>query len=236
MAHLQLPDLLTLPPSDLKIVTLPDGGRELRLSNTIWNKGVGPLELEGAFNPETQKTRVEQHFSSLGGETFTRLVGEFIWHFAHDHWHFEGFSIYELWSLAPDGELDKLVSSSEKVSYCVIDTDIVDRERDDFSPYRRYVGCGQALQGLSVGWGDTYESHLDGQSIHLPALQDGFYALRSTANPDAILLEADYDNNTALVYLEIRGPELKRVALAEFFEWRCQESGGQAPEGLACWN
>ena len=41
-----LPDLRTLPPSDLEIVILPDGARELRLSNTIWNSGAGAPELE----------------------------------------------------------------------------------------------------------------------------------------------------------------------------------------------
>lgn len=234
ISELILPDLLTLPPFDLKIVTLTDGSRELRLSNTIWNSGAGPLELEGSLNPITHKTRVEQHIQMQTGPQFSRMVGEFIFHESHDHWHFERFSVYELWKLTPTGRLDKLVSHSTKISYCVIDTDVIDPDRKDFSPIKRYQHCGQNLQGLSVGWGDTYMSHLDGQSIHLATAGDGFYALKSTANPDAILLESNYQNNTALIFLEISGESLKLVDLAEIIERRCMENNLGYPPELIC--
>jgi Lysyl oxidase len=233
-SHLLLPDLQTRPPYDLEITVLPDGAHELRLSNTIWNSGTGPLELEGSFNPATSRTRVEQHVAVPGGKTLNHLVGEFIWHAQHDHWHFEEFSVYELWTLAPDGKLDKLVSSSEKISYCVIDTDIVDSQMEGYSSLRIYQGCGKSLQGLSVGWGDTYKSHLDGQSIYLPFARDGFYALQSTANPDAILLEADYENNTGLTYLNISQGKIELLDLGAYFDQRCQEGDGLGVTGIAC--
>ena len=99
------------------------------------------------------------------------------------------------------------------------------RSNEGFTPRRRYYGCGQALQGLSAGWGDTYKSFLDGQSIHLAVVEDGIYALKSTANPEAILLEADYQNNAALLYLEIRGERIELIAPEELAERRCQEIG-----------
>jgi len=225
ISRLLLPDLRTLPPSDLAIDTLPDGSRELRLSNTIWNSGAGALELEGEFSPETRKTRVVQHVQAQTGTQLDHLVGEFVWHPGHDHWHFAGFSIYELWTLTPAGELDSVASSSGKLSYCVIDTDNIDRQKKGIPSRRRYYGCGQALQGLSAGWGDTYKSFLDGQSIHLAAVEDGFYALKSTVNPDAMLLEANYDNNAALLYLDIRGEHVELITAEEITERRCQENG-----------
>ena len=112
-----------------------------------------------------------------------------VWHPTHDHWHLAGFSIYELWTLAPSGTLlDEIISSSDKVSYCVIDTDIINSQNPNFAPRRGYYGCGKALQGLSAGWGDADKSFLDGQEIHLAGAGDGFYALKSTTNPDASLL------------------------------------------------
>ena len=200
-----LPDLRTLPPHDLKIVLLADGSRELRLSNTIWNSGLGALELEGRVNPLTRLTRVEQIIQVQAGAPRTHLLGEFIWHPSHEHWHFSGFSIYRLWSLTSFGALDRIISSSGKVSYCVIDTDIIDPHNPAFSRRRSYFGCGKALQGLSAGWGDTYKSFLDGQEIHLAGVEDGYYALELTTNPDGSLLEASYQNNSALLYLHIRG-------------------------------
>ena len=145
-SRLMLPDLRTLPPGDLEIVILPNGSRELRLSNTIWNSGAGALELEGEINPRTRMTRVVQNVHARAGAELEHLVGEFVWHPTHDHWHFAGFSIYELWTLAPTGALDEIVSSSDKVSYCVIDTDIIDRQNQGFEPRRGYYGCGRALQ------------------------------------------------------------------------------------------
>lgn len=232
--RLLLPDLRTMPPHDLDIVTLADGSRELRLSNTVWNDGAGPLELEGAFNPVTQSTRVVQHVYQPAGTQISSLVGEFTWHETHDHWHFEKFSLYELWTLTPAGGLDVLVSSSDKVSYCVIDTEVIESQMEGFSPLKRYGGCGHTLQGLSVGWGDTYKSYLDGQSIQLGAVEDGFYALKSTANPDGILVEADYDNNTALIYLDIRGEEIALIDLNGYIRRTCQQAGWWTMQGIAC--
>jgi hypothetical protein len=202
-ARLLLPDLQTLPPSDLEIVTLRDGSRELRLSNIIWNSGEGPLELEGVSSPATRQTRVIQHVHVRAGSQHDHLVGEFIFHPTHVHWHFEEFTLYELWSLTPDGRLGAIVSSSDKLSYCVIDTDVINPENPAFTPRRRYYGCGRSLQGLSAGWGDQYKSFLDGQSIQLSGVQNGYFALISTANPEAIVLESNYSNNTARHYLKI---------------------------------
>ncbi len=220
---LLLPDLRTLPPSDLRIVHLAGGMRQLRLSNTIWNSGQGSLELSGDFNSATSQTRVYQHITTSNGSLQKLFVGEFVWHPGHDHWHFEDFTLYELWSLRPNGGLDSVKVTSEKLSYCVLDTDPVDRDNPAFLPHRNYFDCGQSLQGLSAGWGDTYKSHLDGQSLDITAIPDGYYALISIVNPGTILLEADYKNNHATVFLEIRNSRLKVITLDEIRQENCRE-------------
>ena len=98
-------------------------------------------------------TRVVQNVHARAGTELAHLVGEFVWHPTHDHWHFAGFSIYELWTLAPSGALDEIISSSDKVSYCVIDTDIIDYQDRSFAPRRGYYGCGKALQDYRQGGG-----------------------------------------------------------------------------------
>jgi len=229
-----LPDLRTLPPSDLEIVTLPDSTHELRLSNTIWNSGPGPLELKGTHDPATQKTRVAPYNYTGSDLQYNHMVGEFVWHIQHDHWHFMEFTIYELWTLSPTGELDRVVSTSGKLSYCVVDTDMINREIEDFSPYKRYVECGATLQGLSIGWGDTYKSYLDGQSIPLAGVADGIYALKSVVNPDALLLESDYLNNTALIYLLIRGEKIALIDLNEYIDRYCPDISWWTMPRLIC--
>jgi hypothetical protein len=215
--------LRTLPPSDLRIVHLAGGLRQLRLSNTIWNSGQGPLELSGEFNSATRQTRVHQRIPTADGSLVEHFVGEFVWHPGHDHWHFEDFTLYELWRLKPNGWPDSVVTSSDKLSYCVIDTEAVDRDNPAFTPRRNYYDCGQNLQGLSAGWGDKYKSDLEGQALDITSIPDGYYALISSVNPVAIVLEADYKNNRGIVYLEIRDKRLKVITLDEIRRGDCRQ-------------
>jgi hypothetical protein len=105
-----------------------------------------------------------------------------------------------------------------------MDTDIVQRENPQFAQLRGYVGCNQRRQGLSVGWGDTYHSYLDGQTLDLTGLPDGFYALVSTVNPDGAVLEENYHNNSAQVYLLLSGKRIKQVSLKEIQMAGCDAS------------
>ena len=222
-----LPDLRTLPLSDLHIQLMAGGRRFLRLENTIWNSGRGPLELTGEFNTLTSRTRVHQHIYTAEDDQHEILVGDFVWHPTHDHWHFDEFTLYELWTLTADNRQGQVVASSDKLSYCVMDTDVVDPDHPHVSLRQGYSGCGQRLQGLSVGWGDTYKSTIDGQALDLTRLPDGFYALISTVNPNAVILEEDYSNNSTRLYLEIlrdrlRVVTLKQIRMAECDEPRCR--------------
>jgi hypothetical protein len=197
----RLPDLRTLPPSDLRLVVGPDGSRRLRLANTVWNAGQGPLELRGAPSAVAGQLEVFQVVYAADGTSLERPVGHFRYHPTHAHWHLDDFALYQLWSLAPNGDLDKIVAGGSKVSYCLIDTDIVRSSSEGFVDQRQYRGCGRLRQGLS----DHYHAGLDGQELHLGDLPDGIYALVSTANIDGRLLETDPTNNTALVYLALAG-------------------------------
>ncbi len=217
-----LPDLRTLPPFDFHLQDLPGGWRFLRLANTIWNSGQGPLELISEVNTDESRVLVYQHIFTENGQQRKNLVGEFVRHPTHDHWHFNQFTLYELWSLQPDHSLGNVVASSDKLSYCMMDTDVVQREHPQFDALRGYVGCNQRRQGLSVGWGDTYNSYLDGQTLDLTDLADGFYALVSTVNPDGAVLEENYRNNSAQVYLQLSGKRITQVTLKEIKMAGCE--------------
>jgi hypothetical protein len=137
----------------------------------------------------------------------------------------EGFALYRLWSLTLNGGLDRVVSSSDKLSYCLMDTDVIDRQNSGYLPRRRYYECDRSQQGLSAGWGDKYKSYLDGQSLDLSGVRDGYYALESAANPDGVLLETNTGNNSAMVTVEIRGRVVTVVPEEELSERRCEENG-----------
>jgi hypothetical protein len=222
--HVLLPDLLTIPPTSVEVRDLPTG-RVLRFANTVWNGGEGPLELHGVTEVAARRTRVVQRAYTAAGSTTEWPVGEFVWHPTHTHWHLDGFAVYQLWSLNQVGELDTLVASSDKVSFCLIDVEIVDPGNRLRPPAREYTGCGRGRQGLSVGWGDTYRSYLDGQSLPLERVGEGLFALVSIANPDHRLRETETGNNTGLVYLAITAERATIVPWRSIAKERCLSGG-----------
>ena len=199
---LLLPDLQTLPPYDLVIRVVSATDRKLlRLSNSILNGGPGAIEMLGVFNPATGKTTVTQHIYKVDGSSEDRAAGEFVYHPGHQHWHLENFVSYEVWSLTQEGALDAVVAFSDKVSYC-----LQDDSRSDIpgsSPRRIYTRCDREVQGISIGWIDTYTWDTEGQIVDITHVPDNLYALRSTVDPANRLWEVDDTNNSATVYIEI---------------------------------
>ena len=199
-----LPDLRTVPPTDLTIEFGRDGQRLLRLANLVWNGGEGALDLAGTLNPSTQQTIVIQRLTLPESEqVYEYVVGEFVYHPTHAHFHLEDFALYQLWSLTPEGELHLLAASGEKLSYCLMETNVIDRNNPSFQRQRQHTDCGQETQGILPGWGDRYNAELDGQTIDITHLANGRYALISTANPTGVLRESDYTNNSGVVVIEL---------------------------------
>ncbi len=104
----------------------------------------------------------------------------------------EGFARYELWQTGPGGGRLRLLRTSGKVSYCLLDSAEV---REGEGGPGKYWYCNPGLQGISPGWQDQYGSNLAGQWIDVTGLPPGYYALRSTADPEDYLVEADESNN-----------------------------------------
>ncbi|HLF26933.1 MAG TPA: lysyl oxidase family protein [Anaerolineae bacterium] len=206
--NLLLPDLETLPPFDLVIARQSDR-KLLRFSNSLLNSGAGALEVEGVFNEASGKTAATQHIYKVDGSLEEHAAGEFIFHPGHNHWHLENFALFEVWSLAPDGELDAVVAFTDKLSYCLRD----DARSDlpDAAPRAVYRQCNRQVQGISVGWTDTYAFDTQGQIVDITALADGTYALRSTVDPANQLRESDDENNSAVVFIELTGNRVEII-------------------------
>ena len=200
-SRLLLPDLQTLSPTDFRLVIDSQSQRKfIRFSNHIWNHGPGVLEFRGAYNPEKETVRVSQNLYREDGSLLQKSSGEFHFHPIHGHWHWEGFSLYEVWSLSSSGNIDGLLASSDKVGYCL--RDIAPNDEDQSST-PGYNSCYWARQGLSVGWVDTYRENISGQVVEISHLPEGVYALRSTVDPQNIIREVDDSNNSVVVYFAL---------------------------------
>jgi hypothetical protein len=209
------PDLKTLKPFDLQFGTeIIDGETHqlLRFSNTVYNAGGGTLELMGL--PVTvpggqEKTRVYQMLYSASSKRPTsHAVGTFVYHPEHAHFHFGGFAKYQLWTRAKydawlrsgrtKGSPKRANRLSSKVTYCIMDYEPVDlRPRSPQAPF--YSACDPLIQGMSVGWGDTYIWKLYDQWVDLGTvpMADGRYVLRSVADPDNRIYESKGKRNDA---------------------------------------
>lgn len=196
-----LPDLIPLPAQD---ITIRDNGwqKQLAFSTTYYNIGSGQLELVGDPNmrglTEDHNRDVFQRIYRADNTFYYKLVGNFEWHQEHLHYHYSDFVDYILEPMSMEG--DPL--QQQKSTYCVRDVSrllVSDVPEVD----ARYKICSKELQGVSVGWGDTYFHTYGDQFFDITSLESGTYRLSFIVNPDNRLTESSTDNNTAFVILDI---------------------------------
>ena len=218
--NLLLPDLGILPASNLMILTNADtGNRQLKFTTSIKNDGPGVMEITGHSDATNEMTIVVQNINALDGSDKQVVVGEFVYHPNHEHFHFGNFARYEVWSITPDGALETLLSVTDKVSYCLRDD--VQIENAEITAAQTYVGCNRARQGITPGWIDVYGFELFGQTIDVSNLPDGIYALLNFVDPDNQLWELDVDNNYSVTFFRLEG---SRVTVVDNSEIPCNST------------
>jgi hypothetical protein len=210
---LNLPNLGPRPAFDVR-VGAPDRGSPFRfaLRFSTWTANLGdyPFELLGAPPRDAERTAAQQCvlFASRGCLD-RRDVGDFSFHPAHGNWHLDDYALYELRALLPDGTPDMstegIAASGGKISFCLLDYEPTEERSPLEDPFVAgfYVGCSGVLQGISVGWADTYEWRLEGQQIPLDTVQTGDYALMISVDPDGHLLETTREDNVSIRKLAI---------------------------------
>jgi uncharacterized protein (DUF3084 family) len=177
-------------------------GNELRLTTAMANIGTGPMELRGgAIVGNSQE--VNQRIYEPDGSFSDVLAGTFTYHPEHGHIHFDGFAEYRLREVLPNGEVGAILSTGDKISFCLLDIERYDTS-GPASPF--YLTCGH-VQGVSPGWADIYDRGLDGQSIDITNVPDGNYWLEVVVDPDNQLIEANENNNAERIQIVLqRGP------------------------------
>ena len=235
------PDLIVQRPTELY---LAEGGSEIRLrvSNTIANQGSGPLEMTGNGSPcpypgkTLGRLTVQQlyrdsddpgspgFFVRAQDSSFDALdAGCSRYHPKHEHWHFDNFARYTLL----DERTGDAVGGSRKVSFCVVDTgrpypSLSGSPTEGYYPQDpeatdpKLRSCSEtSVDGLSVGWEDTYGASLPGQGIKVGGLPRGAYCLvldvdpADTGLPGGVLAESNELNNTRTIRLRMRPGKLQ---------------------------
>ena len=115
------------------------------------------------------------------------------WEFdaCHQHFHFEGYASYQL--LTSAGER---LPFGNKNGFCLRDID----------NWTGSASCGRYdcdYQGIGVGCADVYTPDLACQWVDITDVAAGTYELVVTVNTENVIREADTDNNSASVTIEI---------------------------------
>lgn len=192
-----VPNIEALPAFS---IGLDSTGSRLLFSTETWNSGAGPLELR-AGSGSSAGQNVYQRIYRSDGSFSDRLAGTFTFHPEHSHFHFDQYAEYRLQPAGAPGASDRI---SAKTTFCVMDTDLVDGSLPGAPSQPRYASCSATVQGMSVGWGDTYVRTLAGQSIDVSGLPEGDYRLVILADPRNRLVETNESDNSSCVLIHLR--------------------------------
>ena len=185
-----LPNLRPLPAYELALRPISGGGTELVFSTLTTNTGLGPLHMVAGELTEPGQQSVYQRVHFSDGTFEDMLAGVFVLHEEHGHFHVEEYAEYQLEKEFAPGASTRI---GQKTSFCLLDTNLVDRKLANSPKRAVFTRCDdfEFGQGISVGWGDAYRSHLPGQSIDVSGLESGNYLLTMVADPNDNILETD---------------------------------------------
>lgn len=209
-----LPDLEQKLPSGLDVVQDVERFR-LGFASRVSNVGAGPLVVSAsrpnrATATMTARQRVRR---GDGSERIGKIVGRLRYEHAetHSHWHLLPFEHYELRPAAEDRPL----SQALKQGFCLGDRYADSLAQTLNAPARAVFRheCGKGLtgllrmrEGISVGYGDNYKPHLEGQAFDITDLPTGDYVLANVVNRERRILESDYSNNAASLLVSLKWP------------------------------
>lgn len=182
------------------------------------NLGTGPLIVLGRRRDVgQQRMALRQQIQRSDGSTRTvrlRSTLRYVRSADHSHWHVLGFMRYELRSAD-----SSLVVRDRKSGFCLGDRYRADLALPGRSRFARFSDrCGKGAprlltirEGISVGWGDDYAAHLEGQELEITSLPPGRYVLVHRVNPDRDFRESDYSDNASSMAIDISWPRGRKL-------------------------
>jgi hypothetical protein len=219
-----LPDLVQGLPTPIEAV-LDDttGAQQTRLvfGSTIANAGEGPLILTARRAPGASTMAAHQVIRRSDGSSYVRrqVAGtlKYVQASDHQHWHLLGIDRYELWT----GTASRRLRRDRKQGFCLGDRyELFPGRRLPNQPRRpSYPGaCGKdrpdlthVVEGITVGWGDSYKANIEGQYIDITGIAPGRYLLVHRIRLGG-LLEVNPYNDVSCAAIELKAPAVTGAA------------------------
>ncbi len=173
--------------------------------------GTGELRLAGENDTKRGVTVTKQIIKKTDGGNQVREVGEFVFHPAHDHWHVEKYTQFQLWRIDDQRQPTELAATTDKISFCIWDETAFEPNIPNAAKTAVFPRCRNNIQGASVGWGDSYSADTQGQELDITNVPDGQYLVKSIINVDRNIKESNYDNNEVKLYVMIKGNQVSII-------------------------
>jgi hypothetical protein len=211
-----LPNLTQAAPDHLsgRTAGTPESPRFfLGFESAAANLGDGPLMVLGSRTSDQPTMKLRQVIRRSDGstrETPLRSTMLYVRSTDHAHWHVLHFMRYEL-----RASVGNRVLRDQKTGFCLGDryaaeSELPGRPRRPLYSDRCGRGAPDRLsisEGISIGWGDNYEPHLEGQELELTSLPAGRYLLVHRVNTKRDIVESDYADNVASMALDLSWPD-----------------------------
>lgn len=199
-----LPDLRMGRPYDLHIRTNRAGAKRLRFGTIAWNRGAGPLEVNGYDRADSMGTISQRIYNSDGSwrDVIPPTGRMFYSGDGHDHWHVDQLVLMELYRKSNPTNVRRI----RKIGYCLYDTHRHAKAPANATPDYRWCGdktSETVRMGISAGYGDDYRSTVKYQFIDITGLPRGEYRLCATVNPRGDWIEQRVDNNYYWIDLKL---------------------------------
>jgi hypothetical protein len=191
------PDLRMAKLSDFRIVVTSTGRRLIRFTSMMTNRGAGPFAIRSTRSSTSSSWAVRQVIRTSDGGTRSVATSATMGYGGdgHGHWHVERMVDIDLWSASRRAK-------GSKIGFCFFDTTAVDLGLPGApsSPVYRESWCARqyelkSVMGISVGWGDKYQSSLPFQWVDITGLPGGTYTIRAFVDARNLFLEGSNANN-----------------------------------------
>lgn len=189
----------------------------LGFESAAGNIGTGQLVVDASRPSLTQPTMtlVQRIDRTNGAKRTVELPArlKYVVSPTHAHWHLLGFMRYEL--RTADG---RRVRRDRKTGFCLGDryalgvrpagTPMQPVYRDECG--RNKPELLKLREGISIGFGDNYKPHLEGQEFDITNLPAGRYVLVHRVNPTRVLRESTYRDNASSLAFDLSWPRGKQ--------------------------
>jgi hypothetical protein len=186
--------------------------RCLRFSFQLSNAGDGNFDVRFNTTGNPQQGAMVQCVERPGKAPLARPAGEYWFHSTHGHYHYQDVVLHQLFRVTnrKTGAM-ALAGNGQKLGYRPADQGFARWDRFVQGPSGTSASAGNCYAGsnnqigLSRGWGDAYRWQRPGNFVEFGNNPDGWYVVRTTADPTHHLLETDESDNMGYAYVRVIG-------------------------------